>query len=56
MSIESTEATKSGVDGVQSVCGGHNDDVGAGLETVHESQELRDDTTLDFTIGLYIHD
>ena len=50
--IESTETTKSGVNGVRSVCGGHNDDVGAGLEAVHESKELRNDATFDFSISL----
>ena len=50
--IESSETTKGGVNGVRSVCGGHNDDVGASLETVHECEKLRNDATFDFSISL----
>ncbi len=51
--IESTETTKSRVDRVGPVGGSHHDDVGAGLETVHEREQLRNDTTLDFAVGLF---
>lgn len=50
--IKSTETTESGVNRVRSVGGGHYDDVGASLKTIHESEELRDDTTFDFSISL----
>lgn len=51
-SIEASEATQGGVDRVGSVSGGHDNDIRAGLETVHESEELGDDTAFDFAIRL----
>ena len=38
--VEATEATKGRVDGVGTVGRGHDDDVGASLEAIHEGQEL----------------
>jgi hypothetical protein len=52
LSVESTESSKGRVDGVRSVGGGHDDDVGSGLETVHEGEELGDDSSLDLSVGL----
>jgi hypothetical protein len=50
--IETTETTKSGIDRVGSVRSSHNDDVGTSLHSVHEGEELRNDTTFDFSVGL----
>ena len=50
--IEATETTKGRVDGIGAVGGGHNDDVRASLKTVHESEELRNDATFDFSVSL----
>jgi hypothetical protein len=50
--IETTETSKSGVDRVRPIGSSHHDDIRTGLDTVHESEELGDDTTLDFTICL----
>jgi hypothetical protein len=52
--IEATETPQSRVDGVGPVSGSHDDNIRAGLETVHEGKELRNDTALDFTVGLKI--
>lgn len=50
--IETAESTKSGVDTVGTVGGSNDDNIGAGFETVHERQELGDDTSFNFTVGL----
>jgi len=50
--IETTETSEGGVDRVGSVSGGHDDNVGAGFKTVHEGEQLRNNTTLDFSICL----
>lgn len=52
LAIETAETTQSRVDRVGTVGGSHDDDVGAGLHTVHEGEELGDDTALDLTVGL----
>ena len=52
LTIETTETTKSGIDRVGPVGGGHDDNVAAGLHAVHESQKLGNDTALDFSVGL----
>ena len=51
-SVEATEPSEGGIDRVGSVCCSHHDDVGARLETIHESEELRNDTTFDFSVSL----
>ncbi|KAJ6261999.1 LOW QUALITY PROTEIN: hypothetical protein Dda_2800 [Drechslerella dactyloides] len=51
-SVEPAEASKSRVNRVGSIGGGHDNDVASGLHSVHERQKLRDDATLDFTVGL----
>ena len=50
--IETTETSEGGVDRVGSVGGGHNDDVGACFQAVHEGEQLRNNTTFDFSICL----
>lgn len=52
LSVEPAESSKGRVDRVGSVGGGHDDDVGSGLETVHKSEKLRDDSSLDLSVGL----
>jgi hypothetical protein len=52
LTIETAESSKGGVDRVGTVGSSHHDDVGAGLHTVHEGKELRDDSSLDLTVGL----
>ncbi|TFB02298.1 hypothetical protein CCMA1212_006004 [Trichoderma ghanense] len=52
LAVETTESSQGRVDGVGSVGGGHDDDVGARLHAVHEGEQLRHDTALNFTIGL----
>ena len=78
LSIEPSESSKSRVDGVGSVGGSHDDDVGSSLqaprqvsfegrerderggmvartnlETVHEGKKLRNDSSLDLSVGLF---
>jgi hypothetical protein len=52
LTIESSESPKSRVDGVGSVGSGHDDNVRACFQPVHEGEELRHDTALNFTVGL----
>ena len=49
--IKTVEMAESGVDGVGTICGGH-DDIGGELETVHQGKQLRNDMALDFAICL----
>ena len=49
--VEPSEAPQGGVDAVGSVGGGHNDNVGSLLHTVHKGEELGDDTSLDLEGG-----
>jgi hypothetical protein len=35
-----------------SICSRHNDYIRTSLHVIHESQQLRDDTTFDFSVGL----
>ncbi|KAI6757217.1 hypothetical protein HG531_003042 [Fusarium graminearum] len=53
LTIESAESSKSGVDRVGSVGGGHDNDVGTSLHTVHEGKKLRNDSSLDLTVSLF---
>lgn len=50
--IETTETTKGRINRVRSVGGCHDHNIGASLKTVHEGEQLGDDTTLDFAVGL----
>merc|ERR1719323_2976945 len=50
--VESSKSPESRINGVWSVGGGHHDDVGSLLETVHQGQELGDDSPLNLTVGL----
>jgi hypothetical protein len=50
--IETTETSEGGVDRVGPVSGGHNDNIGARFETVHEGEQLRNNTAFDFSICL----
>ncbi|KAI6751078.1 hypothetical protein HG530_013992 [Fusarium avenaceum] len=52
LAIETAESSESGIDRVRSVSGSHNDNVGSGFHAVHEGEELRNDTSLDLTVGL----
>jgi hypothetical protein len=51
-SVESSESSESRVDRVGPVGSGHDDDVGSGLESIHQGKELRDDSSFNFTVGL----
>lgn len=50
--VEATETTEGGINGVGPVSRGHNDDVRARLQAIHESEQLGDDTALDLAIRL----
>ena len=50
--VEPTEPTQGRVNGVRAVGCCHHHDVGTSLHAVHESEELRNDTALDLTVGL----
>ena len=50
--VEPAEAAQGGIEGVGSVGGSNDDDVSSGLEAVHEGQQLRDHSALDFTVHL----
>lgn len=52
LTIETAETTKSRINGVRAVGSGHNHNVGTGLHTVHEGEQLGNDTALDLTVGL----
>jgi len=53
LSVETTGTTKRWVDRVRSVCGANDDDLAAALGTVHERQQLSDDTLLDLSLSLF---
>mmetsp|Transcript_34560 Transcript_34560/g.55751 ORF Transcript_34560/g.55751 Transcript_34560/m.55751 type:complete len:456 (-) Transcript_34560:86-1453(-) len=50
LAVETTEATQGWVDGVRTIRSRHDYNVCARFETVHESEELRNNTTLYFAI------
>lgn len=50
--IETAETSESRVDGVRTIGGGHDDDIGAGLETIHQGKQLRNDTAFDLAVCL----
>src|ERR1700742_1688538 len=50
--IETTKTTKCWVDRIGSICSGHYDNVGSRLKTIHQGEQLRDNATFDFTVGL----
>jgi len=50
--IKSAESPQCRVDGVGSICSRHNYYVRTSLHAIHQSQQLRDDTTFDFSVGL----
>ena len=52
LSVESAESPEGSVDAVGPVGGRHDDDMGALLEAVHESEQLGDDATLHLPVGL----
>eukprot|EP00760_Papus_ankaliazontas_P010164 PhM_4_TR14214/c0_g1_i1/m.15161 len=52
LSIEATETTQSWINRVGAVRRGDYDDLGTGLETVHEGQELGHNALLYFSVGL----
>merc|ERR1712165_397777 len=52
-SIKPTEATKSGVNGVGSVCSGHDDNVGSLFQTIHQCEQLGNDSSLDLSVSLF---
>ena len=52
LAVKATEASQGRVDAVRPVGGGHDDDVRALLEAVHEREELRDDASLDLAVRL----
>src|SRR2546421_4185568 len=52
LTIEATESAKGRIDGVRSVGGCHDHNIGSGFHTVHEGEKLRHDTALDFAVCL----
>jgi hypothetical protein len=52
LSVESSESSKSGIDRVGSISSGHDDNVGSGLQSIHQSKQLRHDSSLNFSVGL----
>ena len=50
--IEAAEAAECGVDGVGPVGRGHDHDIAARLHSVHQGQELGDNPSFDFSVGL----
>lgn len=52
LTVETTEASEGRVDGVGTVGGSHDNNVGSSLHAVHQSEQLRDDTALNLTVGL----
>ena len=55
LAIETTEASEGWVDGIGPVGGRHDDHVRPLLQTVHQSQQLRHDTTLHLAMRLIKH-
>ena len=51
--VEAAKTTEGGVDRVGTVSRSHDNNIGAGLEAIHERQELRDNAPLDFTVRLH---
>eukprot|EP00898_Chlorokybus_atmophyticus_P005073 jgi/Chlat1/5567/Chrsp369S08998 len=52
LAIKSAEATQGGINAVGAVSGAHDDDMGTGLQAVHERQQLRHNTPLHLTLCL----
>ena len=52
LTIETSEATKSGINRVRPVSGSHDDNIGASLHAIHQGKKLGHDTSLNFTVGL----
>lgn len=50
--VEAPKATQSRIDAVGPIGGCDDNDVGAGLHSIHEGEELGDDTALDFSASL----
>jgi hypothetical protein len=50
--IETAKATKGRVNGVWPVGSSHDNNIGPSLQTVHKSEQLRYNATLDFTVRL----
>lgn len=50
-SVESTESSESGVDGIRSVGGSNDNNVSSSFETVHKGKHLRDDSSFDLTVN-----
>ena len=52
LAIETAETTQRRIDRIRSVGRAHDDDVRTRLHAIHQSQELRHDAALDFTVRL----
>lgn len=52
LTIKTTKTSKSRIDAVRSISGSNDDDIGTSLHTVHEGEELGDDTAFNFSTGL----
>ena len=52
LAVEAAEAAQRCVDAVGAVGGGHDDDVGAALEPVHQGEQLRHDAALNLALRL----
>ena len=50
--IKTTSASKCRVNGVRSVGSANDDNLATTFDTIHESQELSDNTLFGFTLGL----
>lgn len=47
-----TKSPECWIDAVGSVSGSHDNDMGPLFQTIHESQQLRDNAPLDLSVGL----
>jgi hypothetical protein len=52
--VEATESAKSRIDGIGAIGGCHDHNIWARLETIHQGQQLRHNTTFDFAICLLV--
>lgn len=50
--IESSKPSQSRVERVRPVCGSNNNDMSSSLETVHQCQELRNNSSFHLTMNL----
>lgn len=50
--VKTTKASESRIDAVRTISGSNDNNIGPGLHAIHEGEELRNNTTLNFAAGL----